>query len=1284
MKISHALQCWAEVFAHRLVNANSPVERYPGTRQSRQQGGGPISVDTNKIDRASVALGEFQVNELLGHTFREQTTSDFGVDAHVEIKRDGKATGRLVGLQIKGGNSWFEEKTEIGWKFRPEKKHIPYWLSHSLPMYVLLVDKTNGTIYWQELSERTLETGPRGGVFVTVPRIQTLETAGAVWEIAAEKFAETALSDYSDNLSRLPPSAVRALATFATANVTAAALLAAHLARGRGAPEVVVRTLKDSDPTWLSPDGGNIGLIALASYAHAHYLPGLAADVLLLAAGRAPETKYKHTRDAALILLESDRARARDLLAIAATTPIASGDARIAIGHAVLAHPEGSAAPIVISDEVMAQLDAIADDELVLAFRAQRSERAGDLDHAIDLFEQALALVPDSAGLMDTLAASLLRRARAGRMQPFDEQRAVQLSSGAVDQLHNWSGPTESALKTLLQGLTVSGQFSKVLDRSLPAPDGRATSDESQRVDVRTSAATAATMLGRRDLALRLIDSLPSGVSQDFARLRLGGISGDVDDQRAAWTDLLARLDASQPDALVQVVMRLSDLGVDVSARLTSLIDDNIIAPEIRDLAAVGAKAQVDLDAALPQLRLLAERDAFGAARLVDYLANAGRLDDAQVASEAAYLRFANSDFAVRRAELLLRLDRKSDAHDVATEALATSSLDSIQRRKAHKLLVRLLLQEAMQTPSDMRVWRRVERQLIECVNSDELVAEDQDVWQLAGAQMRLREEADAFVTIKRYEPTVTTPDEAHLWMSIMAMQPTLTAQTYARMLELADTFADDVELSAALLTTVIGRTRNTEDEPATPADQRAVLDGDRRAAAFAALQAHVQRHGDQSPIKFVEAPTPEGLIAKMTELTRRDDRPLIELSEMIRQASAPLGMLTSAVRRPYSSTLAMRPFGYFISAAAFEEDDIADERAAKASPNCDVVVDLSALLVACELGEFDSFRGNFRSLLIPSASRMDVHAGRATLDGESSSSGSIRYNAATDKIAAVELNVEDHLGALARFSKIDSALAATQTVADVPLDYLVIPRSAPWLGPIGLAKQRGIPLWSDDLAQRRLARTLGVEAFGTTTLQQLRAEDRLNGEEVDDVQFQEALEARRQEVIDALAARIVDLPTDRDVVISQGRAEAWNEQVALVTIGRQGWWHMAVNPWSDLRSILAAVEADGGHSDTWRHHAMWGVARVAPDDPNRTALLLACVALVCVDDTLNDDRTVEYLGAAGSVAVQFGAKVPSEFLVEAATDLDSAGVFSYAPVDVARLRLRLSGNNGGDPSPTA
>ncbi|MBY8863554.1 DUF4365 domain-containing protein [Nocardia sp. CA2R105] len=1232
-----------------------------------------MGIDTNRIDREAVGLCEFQTNRFLGHAFREQGTSDFGVDAHVELKRDGSPTGRLVGLQLKAGRSRFGEETDTGWKFRPKKKHIPYWLGHSLPMYVLLIDTDAQTIYWQELSERTLETGPRGGIYVVVPKSQTLPSAGAAWEVAAERFAQTALSDYSDNLSRLPPSVVRALAVLKAANADSAALIAAHLARGRGAPEVVIRTLTGSDPAWLSPDGGSIGLVALAEYAVCHNLAGLAIDLLLVAAERTPESKYNYTRNAALIAVESDLTRARELLEIAGSMPEASGDMRLEIGRASLTHPEGSAAPVALSEELETQLNEIEDDEVVLFFLARRYENAGELDRAVSLFERALACVPDSAAHMEGLACALSRRAQTPRMQPTDHRRATQFASDAVDQLHDWSGPTESALPALLQCLIVAGEFTKVLDRSLTAPDGRATIEESQRPEVRTFAASAATALERRDLAMQLIDSLPQGVDQDLARLRLVEIPGEIEDRRAAWIGMVERLDRSRPEALLQVVMRLSDLGVDESARLDPLVDDNLISPDLRDLAVVSAKACVDLDAALPKFRLLAERSELGAAKLVDYLASAERFDDAEVASSAAYVRFGKPEFALRRAEMLICLDRDSEAYDAASDALSLSFIDPSHRRIANRLLALLLSRQIAKAPADMQLWRRIERHLNECVNSDELVVEERDVWQLAEAQMRLGEEADAFETLVQHEPTINAPSHARLWTSVMLAQPTLNTHVYARMLELADTFADDIQLSAALLTAVTTRTRGEEDEPATPADQRAVLDGDRRAAAFAALQAHVERYGDRSPIKILQAPTTDDLIRKMTELARRDDGPLIELAEAVRQVRLPLGMLALAAGKPYSSILAARPLGYFIAAAALEDDDLEDEEAANNSLNRDVVVDVSALLIASELGEFDSFRGNFRSLLVPATSQLDVRAGRAVLEGQSSSCGTIRYDAATDSIAAVEIDVEDHLAALARFSTIEKALASTQAFADTTLEGVDLPGSEPWLGPIALAKHRGVPLWSDDLAQRRVARALGVKAFGTTTLQQLRTADRLDNNSLDEAEYRQALEKRRREVLNALRARIVDVPTDCQVVIDQGNAEEWNEQVALVTIGRPGWWHMAVDPWGDLRSILIAVQEGGGPSDAWRFHAMWGVARVAADDPNRSALLLACAALVCIGDTLDDDKTAEYIAVANKIAAQCGASIPSEFLIEAATALEMARVFSYAPADVARLRTGLS-----------
>jgi Domain of unknown function (DUF4365) len=214
--------------------------------------GAAITSDTDQTDRAGVYLCGLRVTRLLGMAFREQGTSDFGVDAQAEGKRDGYTTGRLVGLQIKTGPSWFREPHEGGWIFRPKKKHVSYWLNHSLPVYVLLVDLDTEAIYWQEISERTLQTGPQGGVFVEVPEANVIATAREPWEAAAEKFASTAAEDYDDNLGRLAPSTAGIIRGLAAASPDGnASLLCAHLARGRRAPQLTVQTLLTGMPHWL-------------------------------------------------------------------------------------------------------------------------------------------------------------------------------------------------------------------------------------------------------------------------------------------------------------------------------------------------------------------------------------------------------------------------------------------------------------------------------------------------------------------------------------------------------------------------------------------------------------------------------------------------------------------------------------------------------------------------------------------------------------------------------------------------------------------------------------------------------------------------------------------------------------------------------------------------------------------------------------------------------------------------------------------------------------------------
>ena len=430
---------------------------------------------------------------------------------------------------------------------------------------------------------------------------------------------------------------------------------------------------------------------------------------------------------------------------------------------------------------------------------------------------------------------------------------------------------------------------------------------------------------------------------------------------------------------------------------------------------------------------------------------------------------------------------------------------------------------------------------------------------------MKLGEPGRAHATLLAYDPEIRSKQDAFLYAAVTETQPG-TPEVFARMLDLADRFDDDPEFSGMLLSAVVARTRDEGQEPATPADTRVELAQDLRAQAFAAFTHHAERHGDASPIRMFQGLTTEDLAAKMLEFMRQDHGPLLDLVEMIRQVRVPFGMLTTMISRPYSSTLAQRALGYFIAGTGNDVDDQADEDAVAAARNKDIVVDTSALLVSSVLGEFDYARGQFRTLLAPTASRQDVTAGRRDLDGRSAGSGSVSYDDKTDSLVASEPDITGHLAALDRFTKLEQALARTQLTPAPPLTLLgevAIQDAEAWLAPIALAKERGLALWSDDVAQRNLARYCGVPAFGTITLQQLRAAERLAAEDADDeARTAAVLSARRTETVQALSERVVDVITDADTITEQARHEDWGDPgLAAATVGRPTWWLLSPAP---------------------------------------------------------------------------------------------------------------------------
>jgi tetratricopeptide (TPR) repeat protein len=1228
-------------------------------------------------------LTGLRVTRELGFVFRSQDTSDFGVDAQVEIKHGGRTTGRLVGLQVKTGPYWFEKPCEVGWKFRPEKRHISYWLNHSLPIYVLLVNLDAEAIYWQEITERTLQTGPRGGIFVLVPRSNVIATARGPWETAAEKFANTAVDDYDDNLGRLASSTAGIVRGLALASSQAdTSLLCAHLARGRRAPELTLRTLLVGMPHWLTSLGAD-GYAALADFANSHGLDDLAVEALFAGADQFPSHARRFTISAGLIALYSAPDRASDLLRSAqAMSPDFS--ARIEIGFLVLGHP-AAAAPIPVPADLAGRLAAIDDDAFVLAFLAAQRALADDLNTAVDLAERALALEPDGWQHLSSVARLLTRRSRSAQRRPDDQQRAIELAERAVDQLHQWNGPTEQPLLTLLRVLTLAGSFPKILDRTLPPPDGRASEREAARPEVISAAAAAARALGRAELAVSLIDSLPDGIDKRFTSLSHNTAS-DPEATRAEWIALLDVLDETRPEQLAQAVMRLADLGVDSSARLDMMVQTGLITPQVQALAKATAAAARNLASGLPALRLLSDADDAAAMKMIDLLAAADRIDDAQAAALSAYSRFGEPGFLVQGAELLMELDRPPQAQETAADALGHSGLDAFSRRTAHRILAAIAVrtaEAAAGTVESTQSWRRAENHLAECVNTAAcLRADPHDVWNLIQVHMKLGDPARAHATLLAHDPEIRSKRDAELWAAVVVTRPG-NAAVFARMLDLADRFDDDPQFSGALLSAVVARTRDEGQQPATPADTRLELAHDLRARAFAAFTQHAERHGEASPIRILQGHTPEELLAKMTEFMRQDHGPILELVEMIRQVRVPFGMLSTMIGRPYSSTLAQRGIGYFITGTISDADDHADERAAAGARNSDIVVDISAFLVSSMLGEFEYARGQFRTLFTPTDTQHDITAGRKELDGWSAGSGSVTYDDRTASLVVREADIDSHLAAHERFARLQQALASAQLTPAPPLSSLgelSMKGADTWLAPIALAKERGMALWSDDVAQRNLARACGVSAFGTVTLQQLRAAERLAAEDADDQARTAILAARRAETVLALSERVVDVFADPECIIEQAHSEGWSDpSLAASTVGRPTWWSLSPTPWSDLQSILAAAREDSCPVEMWQATAMWGASALALQDPSLMAVLIAGVCLVDTSSPVRVAHAVAMLRIGSNVATQRKAHQPADYLTQAGTELAAAGVFADPQSFIAEVRSRIHEEDHND-----
>lgn len=106
--------------------------------------------DTTNIER----IGVCRINTFFeenGWTFRERNVCDFGIDADVEQKNDGKRTNKHMALQIKSGESYVKIKKNGKITFSIDPWHYFYWLQSDRPVLILLYDPETKNVYWEQI-----------------------------------------------------------------------------------------------------------------------------------------------------------------------------------------------------------------------------------------------------------------------------------------------------------------------------------------------------------------------------------------------------------------------------------------------------------------------------------------------------------------------------------------------------------------------------------------------------------------------------------------------------------------------------------------------------------------------------------------------------------------------------------------------------------------------------------------------------------------------------------------------------------------------------------------------------------------------------------------------------------------------------------------------------------------------------------------------------------------------------------------------------------------------------
>jgi hypothetical protein len=1104
---------------------------------------------------------------------------DYGIDAQAEVVTDGVVTGRWLAIQIKGGNSWFRSAAGDGWNFYEDGDHLAYWLGHSLPVIVVIVDD-DGHAYWEQVTTSTVRDTPSGGFALTIPRTQPLGLASRDKLLEVTERGNQSTASLADLYEILPPAAAGPLQRAADADWLAATRLAERLANGNVAPDATGALVLAAQPSWVngSPAAQDLWL-AVASYAAEHNLRRESGEAFARAADSAGSRCARARALAGVQLISSDREVARDLLERARE----EGETVVVdVGLTALSLPEGDAGPYDIPESLrtlpQSQVDS---DPFLLNFLGEAALRRREYTEAVSLRERAVAAAGDRDSTYRlALAASLRRRALSEPGNSgADLRRALGYAQAAVAERRRWRGPSAQALEEVLDILTMASDVSAVITAALPESlAGTALEAEAAAPGVARRGGHAALASGDRQAYEMFVQRLPS----DGAYRRELQAQDDEDQGRSraemitVWAQLAT--DPADDAMAARCATALARLGVwapqadELHAR--SILPD----AEYETLRAVCRAEAGEPDLGIARLRELADASVLAAGELVLLLERLVGSGEAIREAERQAARWQSPVLQIQYVQLLGRHGRFPDAVAFIERAIPDQSLPAEVRVRLCSWYVTHQAQQGSLAAAAATAQLGL------------AVAEDVDLaWKLVTVLQADGSLIEARQALDRYRLEPITEQEMRLWMQLHLGVPVLPDAARV-MIGLADGLPDG-EFRDAIIAMLIREASLAGSTGRFPPDIVAAIAG--------LADATANRPGTGLRID------PDDATALQTALEKKvPDRTAYEqILTRVQGGTAPMADIASFAGQPYGAVLLHRPAG-LLPAADLKPliRAVGEEAARQAVKAGSCVADLSSMYLLALLTDDDRLR--IRSVLPRTAvivARSAVDDALLTRDHARNLSAAT-YTASLAPDGSVErttLTPAERVLLLTQAEALETAAASAQSrrpspTADVAADTIAV------------ARESQLPLWCDDIALRQKARLAGATAFSLLDL--------ITVLQADGAAFNLPETCRR------LARQyIVDLPLGAADITAIAAFVNWQPGPAHTALARPAWWAHHDPGWEEAW-LEIAIEARRQSADALtaitRAAITGALQHVAPSFATQRYQQIAVLALLACHDS--------------------------------------------------------------------